>query len=210
MPASKAQQAQVAERRTRAIQLRMAGLTCQAVADQLGYGTASAASQDINRALAQRLKQEDEQVALMAALSSERLDAMTRTAWAEMRRRHTLVSNGRVMKDEDGAPLPDPDQNLRAIDRLLRIEDRRSKLFGMDAALKVEVSDHVDSEIERLADQLAAAAAGAAAGGVADLVTSSETAPAGPAAKPRRRRARVNGGGAAVAEDSPPEAAATG
>lgn len=159
MPASKAQQAQVAERRARAIQLRIAGVPFATIATQLGYKTASAASQDVTRALASRRDELRDQADLLAALEAEKLDALERGMWVIFRRRHILVSQGQVMKGEDGQPLLDDDPATRAAGVLLRAFDRRAKLHGLDAPTrlnaKVEVQDELDADIERLVAELA-------------------------------------------------------
>lgn len=164
MPASKAQQAATAERRTRAIALRVAGVDFQTIADQLGYASRGAAHTDISRALAQRKRDLDVQAGVAAALEVERLETMERAAWAVLRRTHILVSQGRVIRDDDERPLVDDAPTLNAIDRLLKIQDRRAKLLGLDAPTKVEVltDDAIDAEVRRLAAELGRVPAGEA------------------------------------------------
>lgn len=159
MPASKAQQAITAQRRARALTLRVAGLGFDQIAEQLGYASRGAAYTDIERALAQRKKDLDEAAGHAATLELERLDAMERAAWAVLRRTHTLVSQGRIVKDDTGRPLADDEPTLKAIDRLLGIQQRRAKLLRLDAPTQIEAEvrnvDAVDAEIERLVAQLA-------------------------------------------------------
>jgi hypothetical protein len=186
MPASRAQQAEVAERRARAIALRIAHVPLATIADQLGYNSPSAVSQDINRALERRRDDLRDQADLLTALEAEKLDALERQMWSVVRRRHVLVSQGRVMKDSDGSQLVDDDPATRAAAVLLRVFERRAKLHGLDAPAqlraKVEVQDELDADIERLVAELAATparrenpAAGAADRGAGDT-------PGGPAA----------------------------
>jgi hypothetical protein len=71
---------------------------------------------------------------------------------------YEVSASGRVATDEDGRPLLDDKPKLAAIDRLLKIQDRRAKLLGLDSAQKVEVLtlDALDAERQRLVEQLAA------------------------------------------------------
>jgi hypothetical protein len=200
LPASKLQQAQVAERRTRAIALRIAHVPLQAIADQLGYSSPAAVSVDLKRAMTARRDELRDQADLLVAIETEKLDALERVLWGVVRRRHVMVSQGRVMKNDDGTVLLDDDPAVRAAATLLRAFERRSKLHGLDAPAqlraRVEVQDEFDGEIERLLGELAGSparreveAAGPAAGGA--------EGPAG-------------AGGPAVAETGPPETAPTG
>lgn len=153
---SKAQQALTAERRAKALTLRVSGLTYEQIADQLGYAGRAAAYVDIERALTQRKRDQQAAADLAAPLELERLDTMERAAWAVLRRQHTLVSQGRVIKDDAGRPMQDDGPTLDAIDRLLKIQVRRAKLLGLDMPAKVEVLtlDLIDAEIEKLNAEL--------------------------------------------------------
>lgn len=152
MSASKAQQAITAQRRARALALKVAGVDYETIAQQLGYASRGAAYTDIDRALLQRKRDLAEGADLAAALELERLDAMERAGWAVVRRRHVLVSQGRVMTDDDGRPMLDDGPTLEAIDRLLKIQVRRAKLRGLDAPTKHEVVtiDAIEAEITKL------------------------------------------------------------
>ena len=55
-------------------------------------------------------------------------------------------SNGRMMVDEDGLPIPDHSARLAAVDRAVRLHERLSKLVGLDAAQKTEATVKVDPE----------------------------------------------------------------
>lgn len=158
MSASKAEQAIVAERRSKALALRVQNAPLQQIADQLGYGSASAVSQDITRALRARKADLAEVGDALVALQVEKLEAMERLAWQIARRKHVVVSQGRVMRDSAGEPLLDDDVTLRAIDRMVKIQERLAKALGTDAPLraKVEVRDEFDADIERLIGELAA------------------------------------------------------
>jgi hypothetical protein len=144
--------AQVAERRTRCIELRAEGKSWQQIADELGYKSRGAACQDARRALEDRLKREDVAVDGLRTIELEQLDALQRKAWEVLERPHLTVSNGKVVRVRNESTgqeitLRDDGPTLAAIDRLLRISERRARLLGMDGALKVEAEGTVRYEI---------------------------------------------------------------
>jgi hypothetical protein len=183
LPASKAQQAEVAERRARAIQLRLAHVPLATIAAQLGYSSVAHVSQDLKRALEARRDEQREQADLLTALEAEKYDALEQRLWATIRRRHILVSQGRVMRDDDGQVLTDDDPAVRAAAVLLRVFERRAKLHGLDApaqvTAKVEVQDELDADIKRLVAELAATPPAGLPAVLAEPPPGSEAAAAG-------------------------------
>lgn len=150
----------VAERRAAAVKLRLAGNDWQAVADALGYTTRGAACQDVTRALKQAIKDQNANVDEWREQELQHLDALRQRAWDVMEREHLLVQAGRVVRDgqdvdaETGDPVPgtgvqlvDHGPTLAAIDRLLKIQERRAKLLGLDAPTQVAVSGGVRYEL---------------------------------------------------------------
>jgi hypothetical protein len=73
---------------------------------------------------------------------------------------HHVTQVGRLVRGPDGEPLRDHGPTLAAIDRLLKIMERRAKLVGLDAPVRarVEVVDEatVDRAIAELELELAA------------------------------------------------------
>ncbi len=150
--------------------MRIAGADWQQIADQFGYASRGAACKDVTRALEARLIEQHTSVEMLRQTELIRLDALTREAWAVMKRRHVTVSAGQVVMVVDErthteTPLVDDKPTLDAIDRLLKIQDRRAKLLGLDAPKKVEVItiDAIDAEIARLTAELGELAAAEAA-----------------------------------------------
>lgn len=141
-----------AERRAQALKLRAAGMKYPDIAAQLGYASRGAAAQDVQRAL---LENVGEPAAELRALEVERLDMLWQTAMRVLAGKHPTVSNGRVVMI-DGTPVPDVGPVLAAIDRLLKIQERRARLLGLDSPTKVELIDDstVDAEIRRLTEEL--------------------------------------------------------
>jgi hypothetical protein len=118
VPASRSKQAEVAARRARALSLRAAGLTYQAIADELGHRSAQAACVDVSRALDARKGLLGGQADLFVTLELERLDSLERAVQTVLRQ-----------ASADG----DRSMVLRAADRLVRVSERRAKLLGLDA-----------------------------------------------------------------------------
>lgn len=167
MPASRAQRANTAQRRREAIDMRMAGSSYQQIADALGYATRGAACQDVTRALEQAVAEQTQSAEAYREEELQRLDLLLTEAWAILKRAHVTVSHGKLIYDErTGEPLLDDGPTLQAIDRILKIQERRSKYLGLDAPTKVEAItiDSLDLEIAKLAAELEGDQTGEAAG----------------------------------------------
>jgi hypothetical protein len=147
-----------AQRRADALQMRKDGKFFHEIAAELKYCSASAAAQDVQRAL---LLVVTEPAAEVRALELMRLDELWVKAAEVLNRQHVTVSNGRIVRTETGEPLLDDAPVLAAIDRLLKIQERRAKLLGLDAPTKVEVLtiDAIDAAIRDAEAELARRAA---------------------------------------------------
>jgi len=97
-----------------------------------------------------------EDVAEVRKMELERLDAATQKAMAILQTFHPLVSGGEIVRDtvedEEGNPiggggrvatkkLADPSVQLAAIDKLMKIMERRARLLGLDAPAKTAFTD---------------------------------------------------------------------
>lgn len=100
------------ERQRQALELRKAGVGFQAIADRLGYSDHSGAYRAVKSALKKTLQEPADEV---RALELERLDKLLLGLWPR-------ATSG----------------NDRAIDRVLKIMQRRANLLGLDAPQKVE------------------------------------------------------------------------
>ncbi len=141
-----------------AARLRARGLSYPEIARQLGYASHSSALAAARRAMAATVA---EPAAEVRAYEVERLNNLERAALEVLERRHVTVSHGKVIYHGEGdarEPLYDDGPVLQAIDRLLRIQERRAKLLGLDAPTRMQVVtiDAVDAEIARLTAELAA------------------------------------------------------
>lgn len=117
MPASKAQRAKTADRRGKAIALRLAGMDWQTIADRLDYSSRAAACVDVNRALEANLAEQSQAADTLREIESLRLDRLQAAAWPA------------AVKGD-----------LKAIETVLKVIDRRIKLNGLDAPQRTELT----------------------------------------------------------------------
>lgn len=136
-----------------ACRLRQRGHTYQQIADTLCYPDRTQARRGVERAMADVITEPAEEV---RRFELDRLDHAYRAALAVLEREHLVVDHGKVVYHDD-RPLRDDAPVLQAIDRILRIQERRAKLLGLDAPAKVQVitDDDLDREYERLVAELA-------------------------------------------------------
>lgn len=129
----------------KAVEMRGRGHTYAEVAKALGMSHASAARKAVERALVATVAEPCEQ---LRRLELAKLDTMAVAAWEVLDAQHPLVSAGRVMA-WDGEPLTDPMPVLAAVDRLLRISERRCRLLGLDAPVQLDGGVLSIAEIDR-------------------------------------------------------------
>ena len=148
MPESKSSPRRIAakERQKQALELRIAGVTFQTIADRVGYKSPQAAWDAVSRALAEIPRPAAEQ---LRALDVERLDKLEVAVWP------------RALRGE-------PDAVLSA----LRILGQRAKLLGLEvpvptiAQLQVEENVHITVDHRQaLLDSVVTLAARAGADG---------------------------------------------
>lgn len=108
------------EKQAQALELRKQGKTYEDIAKALGYHDASGASKAVKSALDRIIREPAKDV---LQLELQRLDALLETAL------HTVYSGGGDEKR---------DLSLDAIDRVLRIMERRAKYLGLDKPTKVD------------------------------------------------------------------------
>lgn len=159
MPASKAQRAQTAQRRTQAVQLRLAGMDFERIAAQLGYASRGAAYTDITRALEGSLAELKHGADVLRHEELLRLNRLQAGLWS-------AAVGG----------------DTRSAETVLKIIDRRCRLLGLDAPVRHELvtMSAIEAEIARLSAELGVApdegVLSEPAGG--DLVGRPETGPA--------------------------------
>ena len=128
------------------VELRTEGYVWREIADQVGMSTAGvykAYNRAMTRVIAPSIEEHRE-------LELDRLDILQRTYWQ-----------------------PAVNGNLRAADYVLRVIDKRAKLLGLDAPLKVQAEvvtydgSDLDREVERVARLIEAGTI--ASGGIATI-----------------------------------------
>lgn len=132
--------AQAAEESRAAYQLRLTGATYRDIAARLGLGLATVHAR-IETHIAEQV---NPLAAELRQLELDRLDALSLKAYEVLESDHVVVQHGKIVRDEQGQPVKDHGPVLAAIDRLVRISERRSRLLGLDSPVKV------DAHIERL------------------------------------------------------------
>lgn len=160
MPPPRAVRADVAARRAKLIEYRRERRPYASFYEELGYASPQAARRDFNRALEENLAEVRTSAEAYREEELMELDHLASTAIQVMLTPHYEVTQaGKIAEDpQTGMPLLDDKPKLAAIDRLLKIQDRRAKLLGLDSAQKIEVLtlDALDAERQRLVEQLAA------------------------------------------------------
>lgn len=106
-----------AQRRLEALKLRQAGATYQAIADKLGYHDRGTAQRAVVAELKKINAELEDEATQLRALEAQRLDTLQTAMWTEML---AARSNG-----ESAAP---------AVDRIIKIMERRAKLLGLDTS----------------------------------------------------------------------------
>lgn len=156
--------AHFAEEQRACYEMRLRGMSIRAIAAATGLSVTTAWRR-IDCEITETL---DPLRAKVRELEIERLDRMQLIVLAVLDREHVVISDGRVVyrTDDDGkrAPVLDSGPALAAIDRLLKIQERRARLLGLDAAVKVDatVTETTQQDLE-LIDMVNAAKAKAAA-----------------------------------------------
>ncbi len=110
-------------REAQAVQLRMAGATYKEIADQLNYRGRQGAFEAVRRALVADQDAVDE----ARDMELMRLDRLLRAVW-------TKAVGG----------------DLQAVDRALKISDARAKLLGMYRPMKIDITDRLREDAQRL------------------------------------------------------------
>ncbi|MEU6785914.1 helix-turn-helix domain-containing protein [Nonomuraea angiospora] len=151
LPHTRGNTAQTGAEALACFQLRLQGLTLAAIATELGLSTAT-----VHRRIEAFLTDNVDPAAdQLRRLELARLDDLQAKAYRVMETTHYVVDKGSVVLWQD-EPLVDDGPVLQAIDRLVRISERRAKLLGLDAPVKQQVEvnglryEIVGIDLERL------------------------------------------------------------
>lgn len=119
-----------AEREVAALKLRQQGRTYSEIGEALGC-SAPTVLRAVRKSLGRLASENTSEAQSLLALELSRLDELYRAAYEVLEAVHPLVSGGAVVYHE-GEVLTDTGPTLRAIDRLLRISERRCALLGLN------------------------------------------------------------------------------
>ncbi|MEV0968503.1 hypothetical protein [Microtetraspora glauca] len=144
----------VARRDAEACRLRAQNLTYQQIADELGMSSKGQAYEAVQRALKETVQEPADEVRQLELM---RLDDLAQAAREVLNATHYVVSQGRVVRlTRGGAPLEDDAPKLQAIDRLLKIQERRARLLGLDSPQRVSIdAQNLGDDIKGLIAALA-------------------------------------------------------
>lgn len=120
MGASKAQMAETAERRKNAIQMVLAGLDYETIAERLKYASRGAAYTDVDRALSANLKDLKKEAGALREIQARRYHRLLAAVWPK-----ALKADG---KDQ-----------LKAVETAARLVDRVVKLYGLAEPDKLDL-----------------------------------------------------------------------
>lgn len=133
MPASRAKQAETAGRRAKLIRLRRSGIRFDdPLILALGYSSSGAARKDLIRALEQNRDEEAAEVSVYRQQENERLDSLLEAVWGK-------ATTPSPILDREGIEVA-REIDLKAVDTVLKLMDRRAKLNGLDMPVKAELS----------------------------------------------------------------------
>ncbi|THA29194.1 hypothetical protein E6R18_25110 [Streptomyces sp. A1277] len=133
MTISKADQAAIAVRRAGLIRLRREGVRYDDPRiTALGYSSVRHASKDLVRALEEARDNESAEASVYRQQENERLDALLEAVWDKATTPSPVFDKERQIIGEE--------IDLKAVDTVLRLMDRRAKLNGLDAPVKTEIS----------------------------------------------------------------------
>jgi hypothetical protein len=124
---------EVVVRRTALLKLRREGVRYDDErVEALGYSSPDAARKDLHRALEAHRNEEAAEVGIYRQQENERLDALLEAAWPRATQPSPVFDKeGNIVSEE---------LDMRAVDTVLRLMDRRAKLNGLDMPAKAEVT----------------------------------------------------------------------
>jgi hypothetical protein len=126
---------EVIEKERKVLELRLSGITFELIAKQVGFASAGACYNAYKRALVRTLQEPADAV---REAEVARLDRLMQGVWIA------------ALRGE-----------VRSVEAVLRIMDRRARLLGLDAPAKAQMEvttydrDSIDSEVAKLAAILA-------------------------------------------------------
>lgn len=170
-PWNNADHARVEARRWRVLLLSNRGLTHVQIAEEMQDeyreassnpdnltipGIATLVGVDIHRALKEYRKRTDKEIEERISAQLLRFDDIRRNLYGIMARRHPVLANGKIVKDDDDRPLRDDGPVLAALAQLISLEDRQARVEGtyarekLDIALQTRVENEAQLAVEAI------------------------------------------------------------
>jgi hypothetical protein len=154
VPRNTAPRVDAADMDARCLDLRRRGLSYRQIAAQVGLSVANVHGR-VTRSL-DRTRREPADA--LRELELERLDALQEALTEVLGRVHVTVSGGKVVttKGDDGqeVPLVDDGPTIAAAQALVRVQESRRRLLGLDAPTRVDARvlsiDELDMQIKEL------------------------------------------------------------
>ena len=127
------------EKDARAYDLFRRGLSYRQIAAEMDWKNQKSAFEAVRRAARENAADPLEQAAARQAFL-DRFQDYRRAAQRQLNARHYLtVQSGKIVTGPDGQPLVDSEPNMRALDRLLKIDDMELRLRDLYPAQKSRV-----------------------------------------------------------------------
>jgi hypothetical protein len=138
MATSPAKRIETQQKRARMLAMRLAGVSYQQIADEVGYKNGSVVSSMIGKMLKDHVKANSMSLENMRQLELEHLESLRVVACEIMERFHlTITPSGKIIA-LDGVPVEDDGPKLAAIDRLIKIHEKIARLLGIEAPERVQ------------------------------------------------------------------------
>ncbi|KUN42277.1 hypothetical protein AQJ27_37200 [Streptomyces olivochromogenes] len=139
--------------RAKAYAMSLKGMTNGAIGAELGVSR-----ETIRTLLAEYIAEISVPIAEKArAVELDKLDRIEALAWKLLEDQHVAFQHGKVIT-LDGSPIADTEPVFKAIDRILKTSERRSKYLGLDTPVKTEhtvtTSSVVDASILALVAEM--------------------------------------------------------
>lgn len=129
----------ILKRDAEAARLRGKGYTWQAIADELGYGDRGTAYKAVQRLRTAIITPAIDE---MRDAEDAKLDMIEQACMGVLTARHLKFHDGQALTHE-GVVVEDDAHVLAATAQLLKVADRRARLWGLDAPVKTDIGGAV-------------------------------------------------------------------
>lgn len=138
----------------RAAAMRARSMSYDQIGAELGLSR-SAAFASVQRAMRDTLDQGREEAEALRQIELDKLDYLERRLFGIIQKKHVHVTPSGKIAYLNGEPVEDDDPIVKAIDSLLRVQQRRARLLGLDRPVEVHVEAQVDFAFRALTAALA-------------------------------------------------------